>query len=297
MQALTNDHKPGEESEERRIVAAGGKIYQTATAIPPSLKAGFGSDVLIGPYRVLPGRLSVSRTFGDPEAKLPQCGGNPNVVVATPDIISFKITSDHDFIVMGSDGIYDRLNNKDVVQCVWNTVAQEKTTKIHKQCGIAADSVLKNALLRRSLDNVTSVIIAFPSFKKACFPKQSTTKKQLPAPALSKKAFATYDRPPSAKPVARTSEPTTKPLTARNKSAQREAAKLAQTISNNIAMTSRRSDASAKTSVATTHPQSQPQLTSNFLSRVVPQSTRESKKRFDFARPKLVLADMRRIHA
>ena len=44
----------------------------------------------------------MTRTFGDVEAKDPRFGGNPNVVIPTPDIKSFKITKDHDFIVLGS---------------------------------------------------------------------------------------------------------------------------------------------------------------------------------------------------
>lgn len=40
----------------------------------------------MGPVRVNPGRLSVSRTFGDVEAKHPRFGGNPKVVVAEPEI-------------------------------------------------------------------------------------------------------------------------------------------------------------------------------------------------------------------
>ena len=46
-------------------------------------------DFIVGPIRVLPGRLSVSRTFGDPEAKLAFKGGNPNVVIAEPEIKYF----------------------------------------------------------------------------------------------------------------------------------------------------------------------------------------------------------------
>ena len=65
----------------------------------------------MGPLRVLPGRLSVSRTFGDMEAKLAKFGGNPKVVIAEPEIKSFKITKDHDFIVLGCDGIFDKMNN------------------------------------------------------------------------------------------------------------------------------------------------------------------------------------------
>lgn len=43
-------------------------------------------EVVVGPLRVLPGRLSVSRTFGDAEAKLLKTGGNPKVVIAEPEI-------------------------------------------------------------------------------------------------------------------------------------------------------------------------------------------------------------------
>jgi protein phosphatase 2C family protein 2/3 len=57
----------------------------------------------------------VSRTFGDIEAKISKYGGNPNVVIATPEIKSFRITKDHDFIVLGCDGIFDKLSNKDTI--------------------------------------------------------------------------------------------------------------------------------------------------------------------------------------
>jgi protein phosphatase 2C family protein 2/3 len=73
-------------------------------------------DVYVqGPLRVFPGRLSVARTFGDIEAKRARFGGNPNVIVCDPEIRSFKIESHFDFILMGCDGIFDRLNNRDVV--------------------------------------------------------------------------------------------------------------------------------------------------------------------------------------
>ena len=41
---------------------------------------------ILGPVRVNPGRLSVSRTFGDIEAKFEKFGGNPKVVIAEPEI-------------------------------------------------------------------------------------------------------------------------------------------------------------------------------------------------------------------
>lgn len=47
--------------------------------------------MFLGPFRVLPGRLSVSRTFGDIEAKLEKYGGKSGVVIAQPEIASFSL--------------------------------------------------------------------------------------------------------------------------------------------------------------------------------------------------------------
>lgn len=58
-------------------------------------------NIIYGPYRVFPGRLSVSRTFGDIEAKREKFGGNPNVVVATPDIKEYNIDDNMDFLLLG----------------------------------------------------------------------------------------------------------------------------------------------------------------------------------------------------
>lgn len=66
----------------------------------------------LGPYRVAPGRLSVSRTFGDIEAKYPELGGMRRVVVCDPDINYIKNgTNEIDYIAIGSDGIFDKLKN------------------------------------------------------------------------------------------------------------------------------------------------------------------------------------------
>lgn len=56
--------------------------YRTATAITSAAKETTTTEsghkeLIIGPQRVLPGRLSVCRTFGDLEAKITAVGGNP----------------------------------------------------------------------------------------------------------------------------------------------------------------------------------------------------------------------------
>ena len=60
---LSHDHKPDAPSERERIINAGGKSYQSV------IKTKVGVNVP-GPFRLLPGKLSVSRSFGDIEAKL-----------------------------------------------------------------------------------------------------------------------------------------------------------------------------------------------------------------------------------
>jgi len=81
--------------------------------------------VVYGPHRVFPGRLSVSKTIGDIEAKLERFEGNPNVVVADPDITAFEIKDNHDFIVIGCDGIFDKLSSKDTIHIAWQKVLME----------------------------------------------------------------------------------------------------------------------------------------------------------------------------
>jgi protein phosphatase 2C family protein 2/3 len=81
---LSRDHKPTDQCELTRIKENGGNTYHTK---------GFDQTgkFIRGPLRVWPGRLSVSRTFGDASAKVESIGGKQGVVIATPEIIKFKI--------------------------------------------------------------------------------------------------------------------------------------------------------------------------------------------------------------
>lgn len=187
---LSFDHKPGDDKEAERIKAAGGEIYfRTATNQIISYDKDKTSKHqqlnLAGPLRVLPGRLSVARTFGDPEAKIPQLKGNPNVVIHTPDIKTFKIQKEHDFIALGCDGIFDKLSNEESVMCVWKAALDNRShpsvrgsaKDIHQLCGLGVDYILKNSLLRRSLDNVTVVVIGFSNFKYSEFGSEAESQR------------------------------------------------------------------------------------------------------------------------
>jgi protein phosphatase 2C family protein 2/3 len=94
ISVLSNDHKPNNDSEKKRILKEGGRVYQTQTYAKNfniKLDNIHPEQLLFGPFRVFPGRLSVSRSFGDVEAKLPMFNGNPNILISTPEIKSFTI--------------------------------------------------------------------------------------------------------------------------------------------------------------------------------------------------------------
>mgnify|MGYP000887797828 FL=1 len=57
----------------------------------------------VNPCRVLPGRLSVSRTIGDLEAKVEKYGGKRNVVVAEPEVFEYKLQESTDFLLLASE--------------------------------------------------------------------------------------------------------------------------------------------------------------------------------------------------
>lgn len=61
----------------------------------------------------------MSRSFGDLHAKLPEFGGMPNVVIARPEITVFKITKECDFVILASDGVYDKMSNDELVTIAW----------------------------------------------------------------------------------------------------------------------------------------------------------------------------------
>ena len=166
---ITEDHKPSNENEQKRITENGGEVYQTQTPINGVDNDTLSNQILLGPYRVLPGRLSVSRTIGDVEAKKVQFGGNPKVIIPNPDIYCYDLNKDDiDFIILGCDGIYDQISSNEILDLAWmifNNKEINNNSTIHDKCGLIVDFILKASMARKSFDNVTCVIIALKEYK------------------------------------------------------------------------------------------------------------------------------------
>ena len=104
---LTKDHKPEDQEELQRIQSSGGRVQR--------LLDDAGNRV--GPYRVweedsnAPG-LAMSRSLGDAIGK--RIG-----VIPTPMVTKHAIDKENDFfIVLASDGVWDVMDNEDVVNFI-----------------------------------------------------------------------------------------------------------------------------------------------------------------------------------
>lgn len=116
---LSVDHKPENPSEFKRIVGSGGFVYRSLWSwiskkgrdelvtrfeqIAAYETASRNERLLeIGPWRANAGGLSVSRTFGDFEAKYKELGGTPGVIVCEPEVFELDVRNG-DFVVIGCE--------------------------------------------------------------------------------------------------------------------------------------------------------------------------------------------------
>ena len=178
---VTRDHKPEFPYEKQRIYDNGGNIYRNETIFNEDFENKSHKKILLGPYRVNPGKLSVSRTIGDAKAKLETLGGLPHVIIPEPDIYVFDYYKDNiDYFILGCDGIFDRLKSFEIIKCA-NTIldknkellkngykfnhcfnsSYDKRINMSTTCGNIVDLVLRAAMLRKSYDNVTCIMVAF----------------------------------------------------------------------------------------------------------------------------------------
>lgn len=158
-QRLTIDHKPNVPSEKERIEDAGGKV------------------IFSGCWRVahekVPVRLAVSRSFGDHQLKnnLPKTCTAP-LVSAKPFVDAFELTPKDQFVILASDGIWDRVSDDEAVSIVRDEIMRScDVVDNNHQVGqwvptdeavkAATDKLIEVALQKQTYDNVTAIVMVF----------------------------------------------------------------------------------------------------------------------------------------
>lgn len=91
-EALTSDHRPSREDERERIENLGGYV-----------------DLCHGVWRIQ-GSLAVSRGIGDRHLK--------QWVIAEPETKVVRIQPQHEFLILASDGLWDKISNQEAVDTV-----------------------------------------------------------------------------------------------------------------------------------------------------------------------------------
>ncbi|KAG9510829.1 Adenylyl cyclase-associated protein 1 [Fragariocoptes setiger] len=150
----TQDHKPADSRERKRIVEAGGTVM----------------------IQRVNGSLAVSRALGDYEYKNNQdLGPCKQLVSPEPDVHAFQRrvkrekefsrdgsrcklpqTVDPDFIVLACDGIWDVMSSDEVCKFVTYLL------KVHDDLEYICATVIDTCLHKGSRDNMTLVIVVFP---------------------------------------------------------------------------------------------------------------------------------------
>lgn len=103
-ESITSDHRPEREEERERIENLGGYV-----------------DIHSGTWRVQ-GTLAVTRSIGDLHLK--------QWISAEPEIRKLPITSDAEFLIMASDGLWEKVSNQEAVDIVRPFCAEEKKAAI-----------------------------------------------------------------------------------------------------------------------------------------------------------------------
>ncbi|KAI0061706.1 PP2C-domain-containing protein, partial [Artomyces pyxidatus] len=138
---LSYDHKPENETEKNRVVAAGGYIE----------------------YGRVNGNLALARALGDFEYKKNySLTPEKQIVTADPDVIAHEINLDEDeFVVLACDGIWDCLTSQEVVNVVRLQVSQG--AKLQDICENLCDLCLAPDTRNGAgigCDNMTVLIVA-----------------------------------------------------------------------------------------------------------------------------------------
>ena len=158
--ALSVDHKPNLPGERARIEAAGGTVVadETDHGAGAGAGSGFGIDLV---WRIN-GQAACSRGFGDFDLKGGEgLGPGEQQVSCVPDVTIHRRDDDRDdFLLLASKGLFDVLTQGDALAHARRVVGDEYA---EPSLLLACEELLDLAFSRRSLDNISAVLVRLPA--------------------------------------------------------------------------------------------------------------------------------------
>jgi len=151
---LSEDHKPGNPVEKKRIIAAGHTVEREQILVR-------GKRV---PLDRVDGQVAVSRAIGDGDFKdLPDAPAENQAITCVPELKERDVNSKDEFVVLACDGLWDVMKNQEVVDYVYKQLYKDSKEPISdERLSVVASNLVNYAIKdRESPDNVTAVIVAF----------------------------------------------------------------------------------------------------------------------------------------
>ena len=152
--SLSKDHKPFLENEKKRIENLGGEVHKMFN---------ISNNEFEGPFRVFfkgenyPG-IAISRSLGDYISK--KIG-----VICEPDITVNFIDTSFKLGILGSDGLWDVLSEKDISKISFELFKNGDIEKISEEIVKKCVSIWGEISLER--DDITVIVVFFYPYKKS----------------------------------------------------------------------------------------------------------------------------------
>ncbi|KAJ4968954.1 hypothetical protein NE237_015655 [Protea cynaroides] len=135
VKELTRDHHPDRDDERSRVEAAGGSVVEWG-----------------GVPRVN-GELAVSRAIGDVSFK-------SYGVIPAPEVTDWQpLSVDDSYLVVASDGIFEKLTTQDICDLLWDVESNEKSKFFSSGMHSLADCIVNFAFEKGSMDNMAAVVV------------------------------------------------------------------------------------------------------------------------------------------
>ncbi|EOX94652.1 Phosphatase 2C family protein isoform 4 [Theobroma cacao] len=141
VKELTRDHHPDRDDERSRVEAAGGYVVDWG-----------------GVPRVN-GQLAISRAIGDVLFK-------SYGVTAAPEVTDWQsLTANDSYLVVGSDGVFEKLSLQDVCDLLWEVKAHGTMgSGLSSSCSLSlADCLVNTAFEKGSMDNMAATVVPLGS--------------------------------------------------------------------------------------------------------------------------------------
>jgi serine/threonine protein phosphatase PrpC len=191
---LTIDHKPNNQKEYNRILENKGNVYydddeytfkernlnniKLIKKFEDFDKYMIQNDFPV--FRTFPYHLTYTRSLGDIKLKNEELGGKEGILISEPEIFILDLTNnEYDFIVMGSEGLFNNLNNKDVIEGCWfiiKNMRKERKNDIHLLSSDICNFLIKYAIEKGSEDNISCIFIGLNGFDKYLYNKHNKEK-------------------------------------------------------------------------------------------------------------------------